>query len=225
MREVRAGLHAADLVAAPTQFMADALERHYGVANARVVSNGIWLSEHPAEAKEPFVLAAGRLWDEAKNVSQLAAIAGDLPWPVKLAGAEALGPSKVAGSPNVDALGRLSRSELAWTMARAGVFVHVARYEPFGLAPLEAAAAGCALVVSDIEPLRSIWGDAAVRVPLDAPGSLRDAIDTLCRRDDWRAEMAERARTRARRYRAAAMAARTQQLYRELLSGAAREAE
>jgi glycosyltransferase involved in cell wall biosynthesis len=220
---VRAGLRAADRVAAPSRFMADALERHHGpLREVQVVANGIHLEQHPPGPKEPFVLAAGRLWDEAKNLEQLAAVAAALPWPVRVAGTEAFGDARAALPPGVEALGRLGRRALGAQMARAGVFVHVARYEPFGLAPLEAAAAGCALVLGDVEPLRRLWGDAAVRVPLDDPEALRAAVGRLCRDDAWRAEMAGRARRRARRYGADAMTDATLALYRELLAREAR---
>src|SRR5690606_33295829 len=91
---VRASLQAADRVVAPSTAMMDALIRHYGpVAAPSVIFNG---RDFPAllptpEAKisfmEPLILSAGRLWDEAKNVSALAAIAADLPWKLHVAGA------------------------------------------------------------------------------------------------------------------------------------------
>ena len=54
-----------------------------------------------------------------------------------------------------------------------------ARYEPFGLSPLEAALAGCALVLGDIPSLREVWGDAALYVRPDDPDALRQAIAAL----------------------------------------------
>ena len=44
----------------------------------------------------------------------------------------------------------------------AAIFARPARYEPFGLAILEAAQAGCALVLGDIPSLRELWADAAL---------------------------------------------------------------
>ena len=35
-------------------------------------------------------------------------------------------------------------------------------YEPFGLAPLEAALCGCAVVARDLPSLREVWGDSAL---------------------------------------------------------------
>jgi glycosyltransferase involved in cell wall biosynthesis len=54
----------------------------------------------------------------------------------------------------LDCLGRLDDEEIARELGLRPVFVSLARYEPFGLAVLEAAGAGCALVLSDIESFR-----------------------------------------------------------------------
>jgi hypothetical protein len=35
-------------------------------------------------------------------------------------------------------------------------------YEPFGLAPLDAALCGCAILANDLLSLREVWGDAAL---------------------------------------------------------------
>lgn len=42
------------------------------------------------------------------------------------------------------------------------IYVHPALCEPFGLAVVEAAQAGCALVLSEIAPLRENWEGAAL---------------------------------------------------------------
>src|SRR5437588_3632759 len=74
--EVTRGLRAADLVAAPSRAMLAALTDAYGPPpNARVIYNARApgpFQPQPREQKEPFILTAGRLWDEAKNVQTLA---------------------------------------------------------------------------------------------------------------------------------------------------------
>ena len=42
------------------------------------------------------------------------------------------------------------------------MYVSSSVYEPFGLAPLEAALCGCAVVANDIGSLREVWGEAAI---------------------------------------------------------------
>jgi glycogen(starch) synthase len=152
---VAAGIADADIVVAPTQAMLDATRRHYGRSReTRVIPNGIDLSGMRETPKEPFVFAAGRVWDEAKN---LRALDCPLGWPVFIAGdAEGTGFTHAVG------LGRLAPEDVARYMARAAIYAFPARYEPFGLSVLEAAAAGCALVLGDIPSLRENWEGAAL---------------------------------------------------------------
>src|SRR5207237_8073203 len=67
---VRCGLAAADRIVAPSETMRAALHRHYGVATpSLVIPNGIALEAVQTRSKGDFVFAAGRLWDEAKNLA------------------------------------------------------------------------------------------------------------------------------------------------------------
>lgn len=86
-RAVGRGLRAAERVVAPTQAMRRALERHYGaLPPVRVVANGRSAALYRPAVKEPFVLSAGRLWDEAKNVAALDQAARRIRWPAFVAG-------------------------------------------------------------------------------------------------------------------------------------------
>ena len=58
--------------------------------------------------------------------------------------------------------GELSESEMRELLSRAAIYIATSKYEPFGLAPLEAALSRCAIVANDIPSLREIWGDAAL---------------------------------------------------------------
>jgi glycosyltransferase involved in cell wall biosynthesis len=51
--------------------------------------------------------------------------------------------------------------ELDDWLARAAIYVSPARYDPFGLLPLQAALHGCALLLSDIPSYRELWDGAA----------------------------------------------------------------
>ena len=64
------------------------------------------------------------------------------------------------------------------------IFVSVARYEPFGLAVLEAAQAGCALVLSDIPTFRELWGGAALFVPANDDRALVSHVERLANEPD-----------------------------------------
>ena len=120
---------------------------------------------------------------------------------------------------NVLALGLLSRTALRREMARAAVFAAPAKYEPFGLCPLEAALQACALVLGDIDTLREIWGSAAMFVPPCDEEALAHALEVLARDPALRAEMGVRARIHAERFTAARMTTRTLDVYRRSKGG------
>jgi glycogen synthase len=191
-RRVETGLRAADAVAAPTAAMLRELESAYGLTAGLVIANGSSQAETECE-KEPFILAAGRLWDRAKGLDLLDRAAGGLAWPVLAAG-------DGGTAATVRPLGRLSRRELAGLRQRAGVFVAPVRYEPFGLAILEAARAGCPLVLADIPSLRELWSGAAAFVdPRDSRG-LHDELAALIADPQARMRLGRAAQMRARRY-------------------------
>lgn len=214
-RAVAAGLEAADLVVAPTRAMLRELEQRYALRTPReVIPNG----RRPSgvdEEKEPCIFTAGRLWDEAKNVAALDRAAARVPWPVVVAGA--LEPGR--RTEQARALGRLDRREADAWFARASIFALPARYEPFGLAALEAALAGAALVLGDIPSLREVWGDAALYVDPDDDDALTAALAGLIEEDVLREEMAGRARARAARYSPERMARAYLHAYERLLTG------
>lgn len=219
-REVRAGIGSARAIVAPTGVMLAALAEHYGIGHgtvARVIPNGRDASFDPPVHKEPIVLAAGRVWDEAKNVAALGRIARTLPWPVLVAGAARHPDGRVADVGAARSLGHLTPESLARWYRRAAIFAHPARYEPFGLSVLEAALAGCALVLGDIPSLREVWGDAARFVPPDDDEAIRHAIRTLIDDAGARAELAARALHRARYFTVRRMAGAYLNLYREIL--------
>jgi glycogen synthase len=201
---VRAGLTAADVVVTPSAAMSAALESEYGVALApMVIPNGrAFESEQPdgGSGKEHVVLAAGRVWDEAKNIASLCAIANELPWPVYVAGETRAPDGTHFEMPAGRMLGRLAAAELAAWYGRAAIYALPARYEPFGLSVLEAASAGCALVLGDIDSLREHWDGAAVFVPSDDREALRSAIAGLAADPIARAAAAACAADRARAF-------------------------
>ncbi len=178
--EVRRGLQAAGLVAAPTRAMIDEAERLYGpFQRTATLPNG--RDGIVPGSKEPFVFAAGRMWDEAKNVAALDSL--QVAWPVRIAG---------EGSP----LGRLPSAEVQDLMVRASIYALPARYEPFGLSVLEAALAGCALVLGDIPTLRENWDDRALFVEPDDHEGLQMAVTSLIEDPNLRTSLGARARTR-----------------------------
>ncbi len=216
-REVTRGLRAADLVIAPTTAMLVELQRWYGpLPDARVIPNGRRAGGHLARVKKPLILAAGRVWDEAKNIAALAAIAPRLAWPVCVAGEDVHPDGRQTQYQNVRRLGRLAPAELARWLGQASIYALPARYEPFGLSILEAGLAGCSLVVGDIPSLREVWGNAASFVAPDDPGALAATLDRLIGDPTRRRAMAARSLIRALELTPDRMAEEYLRAYRDL---------
>lgn len=220
LEAVRAGLAKADAVAAPSRAMLESLRRLHGLTGGRVIPNGVDPETTAADpgpsAKEDFVLAAGRVWDRAKNLRLLDEIAPAVGRPVLIAG-DPNGPDgAVTRLHHATPLGRLTAPEMRAVRSRAAIFCAPALYEPFGLAILEAAAAGCALVLSDIPSLREIWDGAALFVRAGDARALVRALNGPMGDAGRRSDLAERARIRARRYSARAMADATLSVYSEI---------
>jgi glycogen synthase len=223
-QRVRAGLHAAARVVAPSRAMLRGLREEYGRAfTGQVIPNGSsrLAGTGGTPRKAPYVLASGRLWDEAKNIAAVCEVAASLPWPTCVAG-DAVHPcgGRFDGRGAVRLLGHLSPAEMGRWLQRAAIFVSPARYEPFGLGVLEAAAAECALVLGDIPSLRENWEGAAVFVPPDDRAALQRAVTRLAADRVWRVRLATAARARARHFTVDAMAGRYLRLYRHLLTSA-----
>ena len=220
-KKVSDGLQAADLVVAPTAAMLSSLDFHYGpLPQGRVIPNGRYatgLFATPPSCKDALVLTAGRMWDQAKNIESVASVARCLSWPVYIAGEVRRPAGDSVTVDGVHRLGRMNARELASWMGRAAIYALPARYEPFGLSVLEAALAGCALVLGDIRSLREIWGAAAIYVPPDNRRALAAAIEELIRDGEYRQRLATLAQSRARELTPRRMADGYYSTYRDLL--------
>ncbi|MFN2533405.1 MAG: glycosyltransferase family 4 protein [Pyrinomonadaceae bacterium] len=220
-RRVERGLSAARVVVAPTASMLHELKQHYSFrSNTRVILNGVDLPIMKGSTKEPFILSAGRIWDEAKNIAALMRVAPELEWPVYLAG-EMKSPhalnDRVSATDTCHLLGHLPSRELKRWFDRASIFALPARYEPFGLSALEAALSGCALVLGDIASLREVWGDTALFVSSESRSELKAALSKLISDPELRKQMAQRAQARAKSFTASTMVAEYLRTYKELL--------
>lgn len=218
---VTMGVRGADLVIAPSRAMLDSLAHFYGpLPNARVIYNGRRPHGFQPGVKQPLILSAGRVWDEAKNIAALVAIASELSWPVYVAGENQHPASagRVLAADRVAFLGQLTQQDLAQWYGKASIYVLPAWYEPFGLSILEAALSGCVLVLGDIPSLREIWGEAALYVPPGEPDSLRRVLQDLCDHPARRIELSALAQCRAPLYAAEAMATAYRTAYLTLLA-------
>ncbi len=159
---VSRGLAQAHAVVAPTWWMLDALCSNFAVAAYRtVIPNGRALPASRASSKRAMqAVTIGRLWDEGKNVRLLEKVSS--PMPLLVGGELALETEPPFTSSRLMLLGPLSEQQTLALFAHSSLYIATSRYEPFGLAPLEAALCGCAIVASDLPSLREVWGNSAL---------------------------------------------------------------
>jgi glycosyltransferase involved in cell wall biosynthesis len=200
------GLARADVSVCPSAALAGTVQRLYALPRRpQVVHNGRTAIASTG-ALADYVFTAGRLWDRGKDVATLDRAAGLLNLPIKAAG-PLTGPNgEQVAFAHLDTLGALSDAAVAEHLSARPIFASAARYEPFGLAVLEAASAACGLVLSDIPTFRELWDSAATFVAPGDDAAFAQAIDALASDAAARIEAGERARARAARYTPAANA-------------------
>jgi glycosyltransferase involved in cell wall biosynthesis len=212
------GLAKADAIVAPTKAFAAATERAYHLDRPLVaVHNGRSVENVRALPQGDFVFTAGRLWDEGKNVRTLDLAATRIGAPFQAAGATS-GPNGASIElDRIAALGELSQTRIAGLLAAQPVFASAALYEPFGLSVLEAAQAGCALVLSDIATHRELWDGAATFVDANDEAAFAAAINAFLSNRVEREHAGRRARERARQYTPERMARAMADIYERVL--------
>jgi glycogen(starch) synthase len=199
-RAVARDLAAAGVVVAPTAARLREIEAIYGWRAGRVIHNGIDAIPFLRLPERELIFSTGRVWDDAENVRALDAVAARLPWPVVVAGDWR--PPDGSGEPpsHLLCLDLPERAQVRDWLAEAPIYAAPARHEPFGLGVLEAALAGCALVLGDIPSLRELWSDAALFVAPDDHDDLAATLADLIERPWLRAEFGRAARVRGLGY-------------------------
>jgi glycogen synthase len=218
------GLRGADLVVAPSRWMLDQVSKFYvRPAAQQVIYNGRTPSLFdPDAAKDDSVLSVGRVWDAAKNVALL--MQREQQAQISIVGWERE-PGRedrqrsVQAPMNVSLLGPKSQTELRKMYAEAGIYAATSRYEPFGLAPLEAALSRCALVLNDNPVFHELWNDAGIFFSKDDAEDCARRIDELRRDPELRTEYADRAYNAAcKKFAAPRMVEQYEKAYQELAS-------
>ena len=217
------GLRSATTVVAPSRWMLNMLSEIYGwPAQSSVIYNGRSPRLfNPHMTKNEAVLGVGRLWDCAKQVSLLTRYPQAVP--VWIAGSDnhpeaALrNESDLARGSNVEMKGMLGEKQLRMLYTRAAMYAATSRYEPFGLAPLEAALSRCALLANDIPSFHELWGDTALYFRRNDGADLAEKVGRLAADPELRRSHGLRAYRRAlQRFTAERMVNEYLQLYYSL---------
>jgi hypothetical protein len=220
--EVRRGLVGAARVVATSKAMLEALERHHGpLPTGRVVHNARPPSPVRGLEKEPWVLASGSPGEEAANIEVLQTAARTMP--IRVAGEAGDPAAAEPGRGGLQLVGRLGPESMRVAMARAAVYAVPALVEPFGLAELDAALQGCALVLADLPSLREMWDGAAIFVPPHDAEAWAAELRSLLEDGPGRRRLAEAARARAGDFRPERQAEEMLRIYEGARSEARRE--
>lgn len=216
---IRDGLTRADVLVAPSAAYGELVRDYYHLSRAPLtVPNGrAPLAPHRARRRD-WAFTVGRLWDGVKQARLLDRVAARLAVPFYAAGAIAGPHGERIRLEHLRLLGELAGAGIARALATKPVFVSAATFEPFGLAVLEAAQAGSALVLSDLATFHELWDDAALFVPEQTPSAYQRAIEGLLSDGAERRRLGAAARARAERYTPAATGAAMAKLYRGLLA-------
>jgi glycogen synthase len=96
--------------------------------------------------------------------------------------------------------GEQTEAALRHLYARAAIYIGTSRYEPFGMAPLEAALSRCALILNDIPSFREIWGESACYFQENDVADMERAIAELVANRQLRLTYANLAYRRAQSF-------------------------
>ncbi len=236
-RLVRRAIDAGAWVHTPSRFVADEVVAEFGAdpARVRVVYHGIptrpragpdagILGVALPPGTRRYILAVGTV-EPRKDLPGLVRafdrLAGDhLDVALVLVGppgwgsdalSSALDSARFAG--RVVRTGYLSDDTLAQVLARATVLAYPSRYEGFGFPPLEAMAAGVAVVATAAGAVPEVVGDAAVLVAPGDPDALAAALEKVIDDEDMRGALIEAGHQRAGQFTWTACAAGLVELY------------
>jgi len=120
-------------------------------------------------------------------------------------------------SNNVRFLSGLSDLEVRCAYKLCSLFVFPSSYEGFGIPILEAMAAGCPMVLSDIPVFREITQSKGVYFPPDDVDAMASAIETVLSSSSQRANLIGYGKERVRAFSFKSLAAQLESVYRTLV--------
>lgn len=217
----RMGLLAADVAVAPSHAHAKATAKVLGVNSIMTVPNGSRAAPRPHTHSIGQVVSAGRWWDKGKNGLVLDEAAGLMRQSVMMIGACTGPDGQNFIAKHARAAGPLPYGQTQAQIAQASVFISPSRYEPFGLAALEAARASRPLLLADIPVYRENWEGAAQFFDPMNPQDLAAKADALAADAEACEAMGAASMLRSLDYSTSKQAHLMQSLYDKALSRAA----
>ena len=210
----------ADAIIAISESVRENLTDHVDPAKVHVVHHGVddrYRVNGPFESTDSFVLHVS-LASNRKNPEAVVEVARRLDDRFVIAGSGWEGYFRDVGeTDNVELLGYVPETDLIDLYHRAAVFYFPTLHEGFGLPVLEAMAAGCAVVTSDVYAVPEVTGDSAI---LHGPNDVDrhvEAIEQLLNDHDQRYELAVQAIDRSKQFSWKKTARETIEVYRSVL--------
>lgn len=177
--------------------------------------------------RTPFILAVGKL-SPRKNIEiiirALKRLEDTIPHHLLLVGGDGWDFESVKVlarglelGDRVHFLGYVNDSALRALYATAALFIYPSLFEGFGLPVLEAMAAGCVVITSNLSSLPEVAGDAAILVDPRDLNEIVEAIETVCKGQKPLGELKERGLSWASRFTWEECAAKTGAVYEKLV--------
>ncbi|MHA2789112.1 glycosyltransferase family 4 protein [Corynebacterium sp. S7] len=194
-----------------------------------LIPNGVDTTSF-SEARKPHIEGApieivflGRLDESRKGLDILLRALTQLDRDVRVT---VMGGGRPRNVPGVDFVGRVSDEEKVEILGRADLYVAPnTGGESFGIVLVEAMAAGCAVVASDLEAFAAVCDaqsetPAGVLFPVGDDAALADALRSLIDDSDARTRLIEAGIARAKQYDWSTVAAKVMQVYETVTDGA-----
>lgn len=213
----RASARRAGSVVTVSEFSASEVSRYLGIPRDALVlaPQGAppWQGGPAADARAPMILAVGTLFNR-RHIPELLRAVSSVRSTLPDAHLVLIGGNHTRPRVDLPALIRstgldgavtwhtyVSDDELVRYYQSARVFAFLSDYEGFAMTPMEAAAHGVPSVLLDTEVAREVYGEAAVRIPLDPTGTvpiapIAEALSTLLTDASAHAQLVDRARAR-----------------------------
>jgi len=184
----------ASAVVTVSDFSASEIHRYLGVPRADIVlapqGAPAWQHGTPGHARSPLVLSVGTLF-QRRHLPELLHAMAAVRQRVPAARLIVVGANRTHPAIDPEALATslglgdaftwkqyVSDAELNELYGSARAFAFLSDYEGYAMTPMEAASHGVPSVLLDTAVAREVYGDAAIRVPLDV-SAIAGALETL----------------------------------------------